>query len=137
MSDRNLLDLERKINYTFNTRSLLREALTHRSFSKNHNEKLEFLGDSILNFSISSFIFVEEKALDEGQLSRIRSNLVNQNSLIKIARFIALDKYLYVGATLTVKNGYIRDSIVADSLEAIFGAVFLDGGVSRAKEVIV
>ena len=63
MVDKNLLDLERKINYKFNTRSLLRKALTHRSFSKNHNEKLEFLGDSILNFSISSFIFSEENDL--------------------------------------------------------------------------
>ena len=137
MSDIGLSNLERKINYTFKTRSLLRQALTHRSFSKNHNEKLEFLGDSVLSFSISSFIFLEEKVLDEGQLSRIRSNLVNQNSLIKVGRFIALDKYLYVGATLKVKNGYIRDSIVADSLEAIFGAVFLDGGWTRAKEVVL
>ena len=137
MVDKNLLDLERKINYKFNTRSLLREALTHRSFSKNHNEKLEFLGDSILNFSISRFIFSEEKGLDEGQLSRIRSNLVNQNSLIRVARFITLDKYLYVGTALKLKNGYIKNSIVADSLEAIFGAVCLDGGGSKATEVIV
>jgi len=137
MIDRDLLDLERKLKYKFNTRSLLRKALTHRSFSKNHNEKLEFLGDSILNFSISSYIFSEEKALDEGQLSRIRSNLVNQNALIKVARFINLDKHLYVGSTLKAKNGYIRNSIVADSLEAIFGAVCLDGGGNKASEVIV
>ena len=104
MIDRNLSELERKIKYKFNTRSLLREALTHRSFSKNHNEKLEFLGDSILNFSISSFIFSEEKTFDEGQLSRIRSNLVNQTTLIKVARFIALDKYLYVGVNLKAKK---------------------------------
>ena len=79
MNDRNLSELERKIKYKFNTRSLLREALLIK-FSKNHNEKLEFLGDSILNFSISSFIFSEEEVFDEGQLSRIRSNLVNQNT---------------------------------------------------------
>ena len=137
MVDKNLLDLERKINYKFNECSLLRKALTHKSFSKNHNEKLEFLGDSILNLSISSFIFSEEKDLDEGQLSRIRSNLVNQNTLIKVARFIALDKHLYVGIALKPKNGYVKNSIVADSLEAIFGAVCLDGGGSRANEVIV
>ena len=137
MSDRNLLELERKIKYKFNARSLLRKALTHRSFSKNHNEKLEFLGDSILNFSISSFIFSEEENLDEGQLSRIRSNLVNQNTLIKIARFITLDKYLFVGTALKPKKGFVKNSIVADSLEAIFGAVCLDGGPKRAAEVIV
>ena len=137
MVEKNLLDLERKINYKFNTHSLLRKALTHRSYSKNHNEKLEFLGDSILNFSISSFIFSEEEDLDEGQLSRIRSNLVNQNTLIKIARFITLDKYLYVGIALKPKNGFVKNSIVADSLEAIFGAVCLDGGPNRAAEVIV
>ena len=137
MNDRNLSELERKIKYKFNTRSLLREALTHRSFSKNHNEKLEFLGDSILNFSISSFIFSEEKTLDEGQLSRIRSNLVNQTTLIRVARFVTLDKYLYVGVNLKLKNGYIKNSIVADSLEAIFGAVCLDGGSNRASEVII
>ena len=137
MVDKNLLDLERKINYKFDTRSLLRKALTHKSFSKNNNEKLEFLGDSILNFSISSFIFSEENVLDEGQLSRIRSNLVNQNTLIKVARFISLDKYLYVGTALKPKNGYIKNSIVADSLEAIFGAVCLDGGGNRATEVIL
>ena len=137
MVDKNLLDLERKINYKFNECSLLRKALTHRSFSKNHNEKLEFLGDSILNFSISSFIFSEEKTFDEGQLSRIRSNLVNQTTLIKLARFIALDKYLYVGVNLKPKNGNIKDSVLADSLEAIFGAVCLDGGSNRASEVII
>ena len=137
MIDRNLSELERKIKYKFNTRSLLREALTHRSFSKNHNEKLEFLGDSILNFSISSFIFSEGKTFDEGQLSRIRSNLVNQTTLIKVARFIALDEYLYVGVNLKPKNGYIKNSVVADSLEAIFGAVCLDGGGNRASEVII
>ena len=137
MVDKNLLDVERKINYKFNLRSLLRKALTHKSFSKNHNEKLEFLGDSILNFSISSFIFSEENDLDEGQLSRIRSNLVNQNTLIEVARFIALDKHLYVGTNLKPKNGYIKNSIVADSLEAIFGAVCLDGGGNRASEVII
>ena len=106
MIDKNLLDLERKIHYEFNTRSLLRTALTHKSFSKNHNEKLEFLGDSILNFSISSFIFSEDRTFNEGQLSRIRSNLVNQNTLDKVARFITLDKYLYVGTALKPKNGY-------------------------------
>ena len=137
MVDKNLLDLERKINYKFNECSLLRKALTHKSFSKNHNEKLEFLGDSILNLSISSFIFSEEKDLDEGQLSRIRSNLVNQNTLIKVARSINLDEYLYVGTSLNPKNGYLKNSIVADSLEAIFGAVFLDGGGNRATEVIL
>ena len=137
MVDKNLLDLEKKINYKFNTRALLRTALTHRSFSKNHNEKLEFLGDSILNLSISSFIFLEENDFNEGQLSRIRSNLVNQTTLIKVARFIALDKHLYVGTALKPKNGYIKNSIVADSLEAVFGAIFLDGGGNRANEVIV
>ena len=137
MIDKNLLDLERKIHYEFNTRSLLRTALTHKSFSKNHNEKLEFLGDSILNFSISSFIFSEDRTFNEGQLSRIRSNLVNQSALLKVARFIALDNYLYVGASLKPKHGYIKNSIVADSLEAIFGAICLDGGGSRASEVIV
>ena len=137
MVEKNLSDLERKIYYKFNTHSLLRKALTHRSYSKNHNEKLEFLGDSILNFSISNFIFSEEGDLDEGQLSRIRSNLVNQNTLIKIARFITLDKYLYVGIALKPKNGFVKNSIVADSLEAIFGAVCLDGGPDRAAEVIV
>ena len=137
MVDKNLLDLERKINYKFNLRPLLKKALTHKSFSKNHNEKLEFLGDSILNFSISSYIFSEENDLDEGQLSRIRSNLVNQNTLIEVARFISLDKHLYVGSDLKPKKGYIKNSIVADSLEAIFGAVCLDGGGNRASEVIV
>ena len=137
MSDRNLLELERKIKYKFSTCSLLIKALTHRSFSKSHNEKLEFLGDSILNFSISNFIFSEEKTFDEGQLSRIRSNLVNQNTLIKVARFIALDKYLYVGVNLKSKNGKIKNSVVADSLEAIFGAVCLDGGSNTASEVII
>ena len=81
--------------------------------------------------------FQKRRTFDEGQLSRIRSNLVNQTTLIKVARFIALDKYLYVGTALKPKNGYIKNSIVADSLEAIFGAVCLDGGGNRATEVIV
>ena len=137
MTDKNLSDLERKIQFKFNRRRLLKTALTHRSYSRNHNEKLEFLGDSVLNYTISNLVFFEEESFDEGQLSRVRSNLVNQKALIKVARFIALDEHLYVDTALQSHNGLIKDSIVADSLEAIFGAVSIDGGLITASEVIL
>ena len=137
MTDKNLLHLEKKIQFRFKKLQLLRTALTHKSFSQDHNEKLEFLGDSVLNYTISNLVFFEGEDFDEGQLSRVRSNLVNHTALLKVARFIALDEHLYVGASLKSKNGIIKDSIVADSLEAIFGAVSLDGGFGSASDTIL
>tara|TARA_B100000575_G_scaffold269368_1_gene248961 strand:+ start:938 stop:1666 length:729 start_codon:yes stop_codon:yes gene_type:complete len=137
MTDEDFAELQKKIQFNFEKRQLLKRALTHKSFSKDNNEKLEFLGDSVLNLTITTLVFKEGNTFNEGQLSRVRSNLVNQTALVKVARFISLDRYLYVGTALKSNNGILKDSVVADSLEAIFGAISLDGGFTAASDVII
>lgn len=128
--------LLKAINYQFNDVALLVQALTHRSHSNKHNERLEFLGDSILNFIVASLLYEKFKNLDEGSLSRLRANLVNQTALAEIANNIDLANYLRLGEGELKSGGFRRPSILSDTLEAIFGAVFLDGGYEAAKKVI-
>lgn len=128
--------LLKKINYQFNDVALLVQALTHRSHSNKHNERLEFLGDSILNFVVASLLYDKFKLLDEGSLSRLRANLVNQTALAEIANGLNLSNHLRLGEGELKSGGFRRPSILSDTLEAIFGAVFLDGGYDKAKNVI-
>ena len=128
--------LETRLQYEFRNAELLRQAMTHRSHSATHNERLEFLGDSILNCVVAALLFQRFAKLDEGDLSRVRANLVKQQSLYEIAQALNVSEALRLGEGELRSGGFRRPSILADTLEAIFGAVFLDGGFDAALQVI-
>ena len=128
--------LQQRLGYEFGDPALLRQALTHRSHGKPDNERLEFLGDSILNCVVASMLFDAFGRIDEGDLSRLRANLVKQQSLYEIAQRLELSQHLLLGEGELKSGGFRRPSILGDALEAIFGAVFLDGGFSAARDVI-
>ena len=129
--------LEQMLGHTFSAPSLLLTALTHRSHSSPHNERLEFLGDSILNGVIARQLFDRFPDLPEGDLSRLRANLVRQDSLHQLALSLSLGKYLRLGEGELKSGGSQRPSILADSLEALFGAIWLDAGFDAASAVVV
>jgi ribonuclease-3 len=128
--------LEQSIGYRFVKAPLLQTALTHRSHSTPHNERLEFLGDSILNAVIAHELFVRFPEMPEGDLSRLRANLVRQDSLHRLALSLALGTHIRLGEGELKSGGASRPSILADALEAVFGAVWLDGGLDAAARVI-
>ncbi|MEK9721093.1 MAG: ribonuclease III domain-containing protein, partial [Quisquiliibacterium sp.] len=115
-------DLQQRLGYRFNAPNLLKQALTHRSHGRLNNERLEFLGDSILNAIVSSMLFEKFARIDEGDLSRLRANLVKQQSLHEIAQRLELSKTLLLGEGELKSGGARRPSILADALEAIVGA---------------
>lgn len=131
-----LQDLQQRLGYRFRDESLLRQALTHRSYGKPNNERLEFLGDSVLNCVVASLLYGTFSKIDEGDLSRLRANLVKQQSLHEIAQRLELSALLLLGEGELKSGGARRPSILADSCEAIFGAVLLDGGFDAASAVI-
>ncbi|MES2104826.1 MAG: ribonuclease III [Pseudomonadota bacterium] len=128
--------LQKRLGHVFKDAALLQQALTHRSHSVLHNERLEFLGDSILNCVVASLLFESFTTIDEGDLSRVRANLVKQQSLYEIAQRIELSQFLRLGEGELKSGGFRRPSILADTLEALFGAIFLDAGFDAAREVI-
>jgi ribonuclease-3 len=128
--------LQTRLGHTFKDAALLQQALTHRSHSSLHNERLEFLGDSVLNCVVASLLFERYSKIDEGDLSRLRANLVKQQSLYEIAQRIELSQYLRLGEGELKSGGFRRPSILADTLEAIFGAIYLDAGFNAARDVI-
>lgn len=128
--------LERAIGYSFRDSSLIVQALTHRSHGSPHNERLEFLGDSVLNCTVAALLFERFGGLREGDLSRLRASLVRQEALHRIAEALDLGDQLLLGGGELKSGGFRRPSILADALEAIFGAVFVDGGFPAAKKVI-
>lgn len=128
--------LQNRLGYTFRQSALLQQALTHRSHSSLHNERLEFLGDSILNCVVASLLFDRYSKIDEGDLSRLRANLVKQQSLYEIAQRLELSQFLRLGEGELKSGGFRRPSILADTLEALFGAIFLDAGFDSARDVI-
>ncbi|PSB91642.1 Ribonuclease 3 [Candidatus Pandoraea novymonadis] len=128
--------LEERLQYHFHDAELLSQALTHRSHSAMNNERMEFLGDSILNFAVAIFLFRRYPKLDEGDLSRVRANLVKQQSLCEIAQILGLSDFLRLGEGELKSGGFRRPSILADALEALFGAVCLDGGFDAAYALI-
>ncbi|MET3119649.1 ribonuclease-3 [Undibacterium sp. GrIS 1.8] len=128
--------LQKRLGHQFKNAALLQQALTHRSHSVLHNERLEFLGDSILNCVVASLLFDSFANIDEGDLSRVRANLVKQQSLYEIAQRIELSQFLRLGEGELKSGGFRRPSILADTLEALFGAIFLDAGFDAAREVI-
>ena len=128
--------LDRAIGYRFRDANLIRQALTHRSHGGPHNERLEFLGDAVLNCTIAIALFERFHGLREGELSRLRANLVRQETLHRLAEGIGLGDHLRLGEGELKSGGFRRPSILADALEAVFGAVFLDGGFAEAQAVI-
>jgi ribonuclease-3 len=128
--------LESRLRYEFRNAELLRQALTHRSHSSTHNERLEFLGDSVLNCAVAALLFQRFGKLDEGDLSRVRANLVKQQSLYEIAQALNISEGLRLGEGELRSGGFRRPSILADTLEAVLGAIFLDGGFEAAQTVI-
>lgn len=122
--------------YRFGDESLLLTALTHRSHSSPHNERLEFLGDGVLNCTIAAELYRRYPQLPEGDLSRLRAHLVRQDSLHKLAQGMRLGEYLRLGEGEAKSGGHQRPSILADALEAIFGAIYLDGGFDAAHQTI-
>src|SRR5690554_3854573 len=128
--------LESALGYVFKQRSLLIQALTHRSHGATHNERLEFLGDAVLNFVVASLLFDRFPRTDEGDLSRMRASLVRQATLADIATSLSLSDYLKLGEGELKSGGFRRPSILSDALEAVFGAVYLDGGFEATAYVI-
>jgi ribonuclease-3 len=128
--------LQRQLNYTFQDESLLINALTHRSAGSRNNERLEFLGDSILGFEVADQLFQIDEKATEGQLSRMRAYLVKRETLAEIAREYNLGDLLFLGTGELKSGGQNRDSILADAIEAIIAAVYLDGGMELARGLV-
>lgn len=131
-----LSQLQQRVGHSFANPRLLRQALTHRSFAADHNERLEFLGDSVLNLAIASLLYERLGDLPEGDLSRVRANLVKQDTLFQIATRLRLSEALRLGEGESKSGGKQRPSILADALEAVLGAVYLDAGYVAAQEVV-
>ncbi len=134
---------EKMINYQFKNRKLIKQALTHSSFSNErrydklkNNERLEFLGDAVLELVSSEFIFDAHEEMQEGDLTRLRASMVCEPTLALCAREMNLGDYLLLGKGEAATGGRERDSILSDALEAVIGAIFLDGGFTNAKEFI-
>ena len=128
---------ESRVAYTFKNVSLLDQSLTHRSFGNRNNERLEFLGDSILNFVVAAALFSRFSEASEGDLSRLRARLVKQQTLAEIARELDLGGFLTMGSGELKSGGFDRDSILSDAVEAIIGAIFLDGGITKATDCVL
>lgn len=127
---------DQKLGYRFVNAQLLQQALTHRSFGTPNNERLEFLGDSVLNCSVARLLFDRFPGLPEGDLSRLRANLVNQQSLFEVAGTLDLGRYVQLGEGELKSGGFRRPSILADAFEAVLGAIMLDGGFEHAAQVV-
>ncbi len=125
--------LQQRLDYQFAAPELLQQALTHRSFSGHNNERLEFLGDGLLNFVIGDALYTLKPRDEEGALSRLRASLVREETLAKLARELELGEFLQLGESELKSGGFRRDSILADAFEAILGAIFLDGGFDKAR----
>lgn len=135
--------LEKKLGYTFRNKALLSEALNHSSYANEHrgqglesNERLEFLGDSVLGFVTAEFLFLRHPDLPEGDLTRIRAALVCEESLHEVAQGLGLGDHLKLGRGEEAGGGRTRASILADATEAVFAAVYLDGGIEAASALI-
>ena len=131
-----LAALQARLQHSFADARLLQQALTHRSFSSDHNERLEFLGDSVLNLAVAHLLYKRLSALPEGDLSRVRANLVRQETLHQLALKLALSPLLRLGEGEARSGGPSRPSILADAVEALIGAVYLDAGYGAAQALV-
>jgi len=143
MSDAPLEDIQERIGYRFRDRDLLHTALIHSSYaneynnSLQHNERLEFLGDAVLELIISEALYLKYPQTREGDLTRMRARLVSEPALADMARRLELQSHLYLGRGEEIQGGRERDAILCDAIESILGAVFLDSGFESVKEVIL
>lgn len=131
-----LAALQGRLQHRFEDPKLLARALTHRSFSAEHNERLEFLGDSVLNLAVAALLYARLKDVAEGDLSRMRANLVKQDTLHHVAVELGLPGMMRLGEGEARSGGHKRPSILADALEAVIGAVHLDGGYEAAEQLV-
>ena len=131
-----LQSLQKRLQHEFANPKLLTQALTHRSFSSDHNERIEFLGDSVLNLAVAGLLYEELSDLPEGDLSRVRANLVKQDTLHQVAVVLGLPNLLRLGEGEVKSGGAKRPSILADALEAVIGAVYLDAGFDKADQLV-
>jgi len=142
MQPKKIIELEQKLQYEFKNKSLLLEALTHKTYAfesdsiMGYNERLEFLGDSILNYIIADYLYKENTFLSEGELTRRRAFLVNNKVLSKKAEQLHLGKYLRVGKGERMQKGHTNPSNLANALEAIIGAIYLDSNIHRVRKII-
>jgi len=132
-----LLALQQRLQHVFSDPALLQRAVTHRSFSAEHNERLEFLGDSVLNLAVSTLLYRRLQAQNEGDLSRVRANLVKEGTLHRLAKDLRLEQVLHLGEGEARSGGHQRPSILADALEAVIGAVYLDAGYAVAEALVL
>ena len=134
-------ELEEKIKYKFKNQEFLKKALTHTSYAYEHNvesnEKLEFLGDSILEFVSSEYLYLNFPKLKEGEMTKVRATVVCESSLYKVAKNLGFGKYLYLGRSELATGGNDRPAILADSVEAVIAAMYMDGGLEPAKKFII
>lgn len=144
MKLKNIAELEDRLGYTFRNKDLLIEALTHRSFyhenpdkADTHNERLEFLGDSVLGFVIVEYLFSSENQFTEATMAKMKSYLVKESVLSEIAGSISLGKYLKLGKGEEATGGRNKKSLLSDAIEAVLGAVYIDGGYEKTKELIL
>lgn len=128
--------LRQRVGYGFSRSELLAQALTHRSYGAPHNERLEFLGDAVLNCVVAAELFERFPDLPEGDLSRMRAHLVRQEALHQLAQNLGLGEHLRLGEGEMKSGGTSRPSILADAVEAVVGAIFLDGGFAAARETV-
>lgn len=133
----NLQILSKKLGYVFQSESLLKAALTHRSVRGANNERLEFLGDSIVNFIIAEELYRRLPSAKEGELSRLRANLIKGETLAEMAREFNLGQYLNLGPGELKSGGFRRESILADAIEALIGAIYLDAGIECCKTCVL
>jgi ribonuclease III len=128
--------LQQRLGHRFSSGRLLARALTHRSFGTDHNERLEFLGDAVLNLAVSSLLYERFSGSDEGDLTRVRAHLVREDSLHRVALVLGLPEVLRLSEGETRGGGALRPSILADAVEALIGAIFLDGGFDPAQAAV-
>ena len=128
--------LQKRLQHEFANPKLLTQALTHRSFSSDHNERVEFLGDSVLNLAVAGLLYEQLSDLPEGDLSRVRANLVKQDTLHQLAVVLGLPDLLRLGEGEARSGGKNRPSMLADALEAVIGAVYLDAGYDKADQLV-
>ena len=132
-----LSELQVRLGYAFRQQALLQQAVTHRSFSADHNERLEFLGDSVLNLSVAHLLYTQLANLPEGDLSRVRANLVKQDTLHQLAKKLDLPAVMRLGEGEMRSGGQSRPSILADALEAVIAAIYLDAGFEACRAVVL
>ena len=130
--------LEKRLNYTFNNKQLIIEALTHKSYKKPYNnERLEFLGDAVLDLIVGEYLFSKFPKSNEGILSKIRASLVNESGFTLLARAIDLGQYIYLSSAEENNNGRDKPSLLSNAFEAIIGAIYLEAGLNTAKEISI